>query len=187
MEEEGGNFSRRSNNEEEHVGTNGVNSIEDHDDEAADDPDEVGELPDVDQNQRNVQCGLNNEEESDDVNSNEVEEDEAVDDQGELEDSAQQSDHHGGVHNQCSQCGKFYSTASKLAQHIKYVHVPKKRCNVCQKLVSAQNFNIHVKEAHEGDRRECPECKKQIASSRFSTHMQFVHLGFYVKFNGNWC
>ena len=74
VEEELCNLSRRSNDEKEHVGTNDVNSIEDHDDEAADNPDEV------DQNQSNVQCGLNNEEVSDDVNRNEVHDDEAVDD-----------------------------------------------------------------------------------------------------------
>ena len=139
--EELSNFSRRSNNEKEHVSTNGVNSIEDHDDEeTADDPDEVDELPEFDQNQSNVQCGLNNEEESDDVNSNEVNDDEAVDDQGELEDPARQSDHHGEVQNKCPQCGKSFNTASKLVIH-KRVHLPKKKCNVCQKFFSANNFN----------------------------------------------
>ena len=168
MEEE---LSNLSNEEEERVCTNDVSSIEDHDDDAADDPDEV------DQNQSNVQCGLNNEEESDDVNSNEVDDDEAVDDQGELEDPARQSDHQCEVQNQCSQCGKSFNTASKLVNH-KRVHLPKKKCNVCQKFFSANNFNTHVKEVHEGDRRECPECKKEIASSKFSQHMQIAHLGF---------
>ena len=139
-----------------------VNLNQDFVDQAADDPDEVNQS-EV-ENQGNGSSGFSDREEpasNADTNSR-----------------GQESGNHTAMDNGCLQCGKGFSTASKLAKHIKVVHVPKKKCNVCQKLICAAYFNTHVKEVHEGDRRECPECKKEIASSKFSQHMQIAHLGF---------
>ena len=176
LEEEVTNSSRRSIAEEEHVcATSDINR------DFVDDPDEVDEHSEVDENQINGQSGLNNEEESvgrDDVNCNEEHDVEAGDRQGE---TAQRSDYHGKVENQCSQCGKTLGSAGSLKTHIKSVHGPKKKCHVCKKLISAGHLKTHVKEIHEGDRRQCPECKKEIGSTDFSRHMQLVHLGFKVE------
>jgi len=177
MEEEVTNSPSRSNDEEEHVCASDINR--DFVDQAADDPDEVDEESEVDENQSNGQSGLNNEEESagrNDVNCNEEHDDEAGDRQGEVE--GQHSDHHGEVENRCSQCGKTFVSAGNLKTHIRSVHGPKKKCNVCKKFFSAGSLKTHVKEIHEGDRRQCPECKKEIASSKLSEHMQHAHLGF---------
>ena len=57
MEDE---VSQRSNDEQEHVCANDVNSIEDHD-EDADGPDKVDEQSEVEENHSNIQIGMNNE------------------------------------------------------------------------------------------------------------------------------
>ena len=61
------------------------------------------------------------------------------------------------VQNQCPQCGKGFSTAWNLSNHIKSVHGPKKECNFCHKMYNSAQLNRHVREAHMGDTRECPE------------------------------
>ena len=169
----------RSNDVE--VCTSDVNLNQDFAEQAADDPEEVDQC-EV-ENQNNGSSGFCYEEQpashADAINNGDH--DEAADVLVELQGPAQESGRNAEMENGCSQCGKGFRTAGNLTVHIRSVHGPKKKCNVCQTLVSAANLKRHMKEMHEGDRRQCPECKKEIASSKFSQHMQIVHLGFKKK------
>ena len=142
VDERLGNGGSRSNDGEEGVCTNDVNCNEDFVDQAADDPDVVDQQLE-DENQSN---GFSYEEEparNADAISNK-DHDDAVDELVELEGPAQESGHHAEVENRCSQCGKGFSKVKGLAQHMKNIHGPKKKCKVCQKLFSAVSLKRHM-------------------------------------------
>ena len=98
------------------------------------------------------------------VNSNEDVAEQAEDDPGVVEVPEQESDQQDMVRNKCPRCVKKFKDSKALATHIRCVHVPKKKCPHCPKLISAVNFNTHVNETHKGGRSKCPECKKMVGA-----------------------
>ena len=96
-----------------------------------------------------------------------------------------------GIKNQfkCDICGKEFSQAGHLRQHISAVHEGQRdHCDVCGKPISKGYLEKHIKTVHEGQKDwKCESCGKVFSLLiHLQRHIKTVHEG-QRDFKCNYC
>ena len=82
---------------------------------------------------------------------------------------------------ECKVCGKVYSSASRMRQHIqaKHIGVTNYQCTTCLKYyVNEQSLQAHIGRGHDIAKTfKCPKCTKSFATASQLTQHQPLHDG----------
>ena len=78
---------------------------------------------------------------------------------------------------ECFHCEKKFQAKQILTNHIQSVHLDqhKRKCPLCAKDISLNNFTRHIKEGHNKVKKLCPHCDKEFGMSNLRKHIRNVH------------